>query len=117
MCPDAYTDIDNYNKIFEVGPDGKPDRELFISKNPRATSDRKYDPPNVRSEIGLKRTYDRIRNDIIPFDKDVDNGPLWQIYHYLNQILISLSKDAKISVHYSQLSIDIFEFSIRFCNI
>lgn len=116
MCPDVYADIDNYNKIFEVGPDGKPDRELFIVKNPRSTSDRTYDPPSVRSEIGLRRTYDRIRNDIIPFDKNVDNGPLWQIFQYLNQILTSLSKDAHLTIHYSQLSIDILEFSIRFCN-
>lgn len=117
MCPDSFAAIiiKNCNKIFEVGPDGQPDRELFITNNPRCTSDRNNDPKDIRSEIGLKKAYDRIRDHIIPFDKDVENGALYQIYYYLKEILSSLVKDTKLTAHYSQLAIDILEFSIRFC--
>lgn len=117
MCPDSYAEniIKNYNRIFDVGPDGNPDRELFITNNPRCTSDRKNDPKDVRSEIGLKKAYDRIHDVIIPFCEDVEYGPLYQIYYYLKEILASLVKDAKLTARYSQLFIDILEFSIRFC--
>ena len=117
MCPDSFAEIImlNCNKIFEIGPDGKPDRELFISNNPRCTSDRNNRPEDVRNEIGLKKTYDRIHDAVISFTGTVPHGQLYQIYYYLKEILTMLVKEVKLTKLYSRLSIDILEFSIRFC--